>query len=65
MQTIKEGMYKVYVTDSLRLMVNNMAQYGGGHRIEQRYVDIVNPAPERSPAEVIEDAIKRSKVKVI
>lgn len=65
MQAIKEETYKVYVTDSLRLMVNNVARFAGGHTIEQRYVNIINPVPERSPAEVIEDAIKRSKVKVI
>lgn len=65
MQAIKEETYRVYASDSLRLMVNNIARFAGGHTIEQRYTNIVNPVPERSPAEVIEDAIKRSKIKVI
>lgn len=65
MQEIKEETYRVYISDSLRLMVNNIAKFAGGYTIEQRYINIINPAQERTPTEIVEDAVKRSKIKVI
>lgn len=56
----KETAYRVYVTDTLKMMLENTAtvvsQSGGsGKFIEARYFDVINPKPkdERTEEEII------------
>lgn len=43
----KEKIYRVYITDALRAIVNNTAQFAGnGLAINDRYIDIIEPKPK-------------------
>lgn len=55
----KQKLYQIYVTDSLKLISENTANFGGGQSPERRYADIIesieNPKPEVTAEEVIYD----------
>lgn len=48
-------MYRVYVTDSLKYILENTARLSGGVHIESRYCDVIDPKPEetRTSEEII------------
>lgn len=53
--------YRVYVTDALRLTVENTAKYAGGSYIKARYIDIIEPKKQenRTGEEITADIIQR------
>lgn len=55
--------YRVYVTDCLKVIAENTAKIGGGNSLKSRYYDMVRPpenvAPEKSADEIISDIQKR------
>lgn len=68
----REEAYNIYVTDTLRLLSENVAKIAGGKYIKQRYFDIVKdekkPAdiPEnKTPKELVNDVITRAGIKVV
>ena len=54
--------YRVYVTDALRLTVENTAKYVGGDYIKARYIEIIEPkeVDTRTGDEIVADIIKRA-----
>lgn len=58
--------YRVYVSDTLRIISENTARFGGGAYIKQRYYDVINPpkVDTRTGDEIAEDIIKRAGLKV-
>ena len=58
----EEKAYRVYVTDALRLTVENTATYAGGNYINARYIDVIEPkkVDTRTGDEIVEDIIKRA-----
>lgn len=52
----RELAYRFYVTDALRSISQNTANFGGGLYIQARFADIIQPKPEddRTSEEVIE-----------
>ena len=50
-----EDAYRIYVTDTLRYIAANTANFGGGSYPEVRYYDLVRPEKEetRTEAEII------------
>ena len=57
----EEKIYRVYVTDALRLTVENTAKFAGGNYIKARYIDIVEPKKQdnRTCEEITADIIQR------
>lgn len=58
----EEKVYRVYVTDALRLTVENTAKFSGGNYIKARYIDVIEPkkVDNRTGDEIVEDIIKRA-----
>ena len=58
----EEKAYRVYVTDALRLTVENTAKFAGGNYIKARYIDVIEQkkVDERTGDEIVEDIIKRA-----
>ena len=54
--------YRVYVTDALRLTVENTAKFAGGNYIKARSIDIIEPkkVDTRTGDEIVADIIKRA-----
>lgn len=42
----RELAYRFYVTDALRSISQNTANFGGGSYIQARFADIIQPKPE-------------------
>lgn len=57
----EEKAYRVYVTDALRLTVENTAKFSGGNYIKARYIDIIEPKKQenRTCEEITADIIQR------
>ena len=60
-QQAKDTAYRVYVTDALRLTVENTAKFAGGNYIKARYIDIIEPKKHdnRTGEEITADIIQR------
>lgn len=60
-------MYRVYVTDALKLLSENTARYAGGSHMMQRWEDVVTPKKRstRTGAEIAADVIKKAGLKVV
>ena len=55
-QQVEADAYRVYVTDSLKIMTSNLANGIGGTEISERYYDMIHRRPEtRSSEEIISD----------
>lgn len=57
----RERLFKTYVTDTLRILTENVAKLGGGSYMPVRWIDLEMPKPqdERSGDEIAADVIKR------
>ena len=57
----EEKAYRVYVTDALRLTVENTAKFAGGNYIKARYIEIIEPKKQdnRTCEEITADIIQR------
>jgi hypothetical protein len=44
----EEKAYKMYVTESLRIIGENTAKYSGGSYIQMRYADMIEPKKEET-----------------
>lgn len=66
-QEQKEFAYRVYVSDTLKLITENTAKYAGGSHLTTRWADIVaqKPADTRTGAEIARDVIKAAGLVVI
>lgn len=63
---MREKEYRIYVTDTLRLMGENAAQLSRGSYIQKRYAEIIDPPPEdnRSGREIAEDVAKSAGITI-
>ena len=63
----RDLVYRIYVTDCLRIISENTAKMGGGSYITAKFVDIINPKPvdNRTGEEIAVDIIKRAGIEVI
>lgn len=54
--------YRVYVTDSLKLIVENTARYAGGQTLTKRFIDVLHPQKQdsRTGAEIAADVIQKA-----
>ena len=61
-QQAKDTAYRVYVTDSLKLIAENTANFAKGQYMKARYYDIITPKKQdtRTGDEIVEDIIKRA-----
>lgn len=57
-----EEVYKIYITDCLKVMVQQW-----GAKVSKRYAEIINPAPvdTRSANEIVDDITSRAGLKVV
>ncbi len=53
--------YRIYVTDALRVVAENTAKFVGGCSIERRYIDVVKPKKQdnRTCEEITADIVAR------
>lgn len=53
--------YRIYVTDALRFVAENTAQYVGGDYIKARYADMIEPKKQdnRTCKEITADIVAR------
>lgn len=53
--------YRIYVTDTLRIVAENTARYAGGNYIKARYADIIEPKKQdnRTCEEITADVVAR------
>ena len=58
-----EKAYKCYVTDALRIITENTAKANGGHYLQARYAEMIEPRKEetRTANEVIIDIKEKLK----
>lgn len=57
----KTEVYRIYVTDALRLIAENTARYASGDYIKARYADIFEPKKQdnRTCEEITADIVAR------
>lgn len=57
----KDAAYRIYVTDALRIVAENTAQYVGGNYIKARYSDMIEPKKQdnRTCEEITADIVAR------
>lgn len=57
----KDAAYRIYVTDALRIVAENTAQYVGGNYIKARYADMIEPKKQdsRTCEEITADIVAR------
>lgn len=58
---MRDMTYRIFISDELFIMNNNLVQYIGGSKMEKRYYDVVFPEPEetRTAEEIIEGLKKK------
>ena len=64
---IHEEIYRVYITDTLRIISENTAKYAGGAYATKRYAEIINPPKESNltAEEIIGRVTKNAGIEVI
>lgn len=60
-ERIMAEVYRIYVTDALRVIAENTAKFVGGRSIERRYIDVVEPKKQdnRTCEEITADIVAR------
>lgn len=63
----EEKAYRIYVTDGLRIAVENAAKAQGGGYIKERYVDIIIPHPvvDKPAEEIAAEVIAKAGITVV
>ena len=56
----EEKQFRVYITDALMTIANNVANFGGGSKIVTRYIDLDKPQDTRTGNEIAVDVMKRA-----
>lgn len=56
----EEKQYRVYITDALMTIANNIVNVAGGQKIVTRYYDLGKPQDTRTGNEIAIDVIKRA-----
>lgn len=64
---IQNEVYRVYVTDTLRIISENTAKYAGGSYATKRYAEIINPPKQSNltAEQIIEQVAKNAGIEVI
>lgn len=59
----KEKVYKVYISDVLRIISENTAKYSGGSYAKVRYLELIDPPKKetRTPEEIIKNIKEKLK----
>lgn len=60
----EDRIYKIYVTDALKIIAENTAKFGGGSVLRSRYYDLISEEIEAEPEETAEEIINRIKNKL-
>ena len=56
----EEELYRVYVSDTLKIAAENISRIGGGMTLQSRYIELINPPEEETrTAEEIIDHVRR------
>lgn len=61
-ETVKDTLYKFYVTDCLKSINESIANFLGGRVIQTRYYDMINPAPDNATDETADEIISSIKL---
>lgn len=63
----EEYLYRMYVSDCLRIITENTAKFAGGSFMKMRYSELIdiNPKPQKSAEEIIAEVAKNAGLEVI
>lgn len=63
----EEYLYRMYVSDCLRIITENTAKFAGGSFMKMRYSELIDskPKPQKSAEEIIEEVTKNAGLEVI
>lgn len=61
-------MYRIYVSEGIRMIAENTSKYAGGSYMSYKYYDIINkgnhPEDERTAEEVVLDIFERAEITI-
>lgn len=60
-------LYRIYITDSLKILMENSAAKNGGKYIAKRYIDLIDPPKEETKtcAEITSEVASRCGITMI
>ena len=65
----RQEIYKIYVSDALRIIAENTAKFAGGSYIKKRYIDLIESKKQkedkRTAQEIIDDVVNKAGIKVV
>ena len=62
----EEALFRVYLTDCQKALLDGMSHLAGGSRMTRRYLELLEPAPSpKSGEEIARDVLSRAGIKVI
>ena len=63
----RDLIYRIYVTNCLRIITENTAKHVGGNYISAEYEDLINPKKKdnRTGDEIAADVIRNAGIKVV
>lgn len=63
----REMAYRIYVGESLRMISESAAKFGGGEYMTKKFVDLIHPqeTDERTAEEIIAGTIKGAGIEVV
>lgn len=60
----KEEIYRIYTTDCLKIIAENIAKIGGGSNMKSRYYDIIQPVRNDVSDKTADEIIKNMQKKL-
>lgn len=63
----KDEIYRVYITDALKIIAENTAKFAGGSHLTKRYVEmigIIKPEPKKTAEQIIDEVTKKAGLEV-
>ena len=69
----RQEIYKIYVSDALRIIAENTAKFSGGSYLKKRYIDLIGDdknnknknLENKSAREIIDKVVNDSGIKVV
>lgn len=63
----RDNVFRMYVSDCLRIITENTAKFAGGSFMKMRYSELIDskPKPQKSAEEIIAEVTKNAGLEVI
>lgn len=60
----EERQYRIYITDALKAIADNMVRMNGGVTLKMRYADMIDATPQNEETRTAEEVIDHIKEKM-